>query len=70
MSMRATLRMRRDCNFNGVTLETEETSVTDVTTYQSPAGLSSADEELIRELTERARAGGLRLTGDGGCWAA
>jgi hypothetical protein len=28
--------------------------------------LSPADEQLLRELTERARADGLRLTGDGG----
>jgi putative transposase len=31
-----------------------------------PAGLSAADEQLLRELTERARAGGLKLTGEGG----
>jgi transposase-like protein len=29
-------------------------------------GLSAADERLLRELTERARAGGLKLTGEGG----
>jgi putative transposase len=42
--------------------------VTDVTTSQDrePAGLSAADEQVRRELTERARAGGLRLTGEGG----
>jgi putative transposase len=58
----------RDCNFNGVTPETEETPVTDVTSSQSqePAGLPAADEQLLRELTERARAGGLQLTGEGG----
>src|ERR1700761_8332537 len=28
--------------------------------------LSVADEQLLRELTERARAGGLKLTGEGG----
>ncbi len=28
--------------------------------------LSAADEQLLRELTERARAGGLKLTGEGG----
>src|SRR5262250_1813006 len=33
---------------------------------QDGAGLSAADEELLRELTERARAGGLKLTGEGG----
>jgi putative transposase len=42
--------------------------VTDVTTDQSQGGeeLSAADEQLLRELTERARTGGLRLTGEGG----
>jgi putative transposase len=42
--------------------------MTDVTTEQAqePAGLSAADEQLLRELTERARAGGLKLTGEGG----
>ena len=42
--------------------------MTDVTSSQSqePAGLSAADEQLLRELTERARAGGLQLTGEGG----
>jgi putative transposase len=46
----------------------EETPVTDVTTIeaQEPTGLSAADEQLLRELTERARAGGLKLTGEGG----
>jgi putative transposase len=46
----------------------EETPVTDVTKSQDreqPA-LSAADEQLLRELTERAREGGLRLTGEGG----
>src|SRR3974377_1287266 len=28
--------------------------------------LSAADEQLLRELTERARAGGLKLNGEGG----
>jgi putative transposase len=42
--------------------------VTDVTTDQGPGGveLSAADEQLLRGLTERARAGGLKLTGEGG----
>jgi hypothetical protein len=58
----------RDCNFNGVTPEVEETPVTDVTDGrgQEPAELSAADEQLLQELTERARAGGLKLTGEGG----
>src|SRR5215470_14219336 len=46
----------------------KETPVTDVTTRQSldPAELPPADEQVLRELTERARAGGLKLTGEGG----
>jgi putative transposase len=42
--------------------------VTDVTTGQDQdnVALSAADEQLLRELTERARTGGLRLTGEGG----
>jgi transposase-like protein len=42
--------------------------MTDVTTAgeDSEAGLSAADEQLLKELTERARAGGLKLTGEGG----
>jgi putative transposase len=42
--------------------------MTDVTADEAggPAGLSAADEQLLRELTERARAGGLKLTGEGG----
>src|ERR1700748_2838145 len=42
--------------------------MTDVTTDrgQDEADLSAADEQVLRELTERARAGGLKLTGEGG----
>ena len=42
--------------------------MTDVTTSQGqePAELSAADEQVLRELTGRARAGGLQLTGEGG----
>jgi len=44
--------------------------VTDVTTSQEqgrePVELPAADEQVLRELTERARAGGLKLTGEGG----
>jgi len=42
--------------------------VTDVTENrgQAEAGLSAADEQVLRQLTERARTGGLRLTGEGG----
>src|SRR6201984_2694845 len=42
--------------------------MTDVTTDQvrDEVELSAADERLRRELTERARTGGLKLTGEGG----
>ena len=42
--------------------------MTDVTNRQDQDGaeLSAADEQLLRELTDRARAGGLQLTGQGG----
>ena len=42
--------------------------MTDVTTSrgQEPVELSAADEQLLRELTERAHAGGLQPTGEGG----
>jgi putative transposase len=42
--------------------------VTDVTAGQGQDGAerSAADEQLLRELTERARTGGLKLTGEGG----
>jgi putative transposase len=42
--------------------------VTDVTTSpgQDSGELPAADEQLLRELTERARSGGLKLTGEGG----
>ena len=42
--------------------------MTDVTSghdHDEPV-LSAADEQLLRELTERARTGGLKLTGEGG----
>ncbi|MGO9295315.1 MAG: transposase, partial [Streptosporangiaceae bacterium] len=42
--------------------------MTDVMASQDQDGpeLSAADEQLLAELTERARAGGLKLTGEGG----
>ena len=42
--------------------------MTDVMTGQGQDGaeFSAADEQVLRELTERARVGGLRLTGEGG----
>jgi hypothetical protein len=33
---------------------------------QEPAELSAAEERLLHELAERARTGGLQLTGEGG----
>src|SRR5260370_12514262 len=58
----------RDCNFNGATPETEEISVSDVTTSQDQDGseLSVADDQLLRDLTAQARAGVLKLTGERG----
>jgi putative transposase len=49
-------------------LRRKETLVTDVTGDRDRAGaeLSAADEQVLRELTERARTGGLKLTGEGG----
>ena len=42
--------------------------MTDVAESRDQAGaeLSAADEQVLRELTERARSGGLKLTGEGG----
>ena len=44
--------------------------MTDVTQNQNQdraeTELSAADEQVLRELTERARTGGLKLTGEGG----
>ena len=42
--------------------------MTDVMAGQGQDGpeLSAADEQVLRELTERARTGGLKLTGEGG----
>jgi transposase-like protein len=40
--------------------------VTDVTNGRKPGELSAADEQLVRELTERAQAQGVQLTGEGG----
>ena len=42
--------------------------MTDVTEDRDQDGveLSAADEQLVPELTERARTGGLKLTGEGG----
>src|SRR5215470_6945184 len=57
----------RHCYFNGVTPERRH-QVTDVTISEARQAveLSPADEQLLRELTERARTGGLKLTGEGG----
>jgi hypothetical protein len=61
-----------DCNLNGVTPETEETLVTVVmmeAVTGSVQGLDGVDEQLVRQLAERARAEGLKLTGEGGLLA-
>ena len=53
----------------GVTPEVEETPVTDVVDVSSAAdgpAVDAVDEQLLRQLSDRARAEGLRLTGEGG----
>jgi putative transposase len=40
--------------------------VTETTDRQESVTTAAADEELIRQLTERAQAEGLQLTGEGG----
>ncbi len=57
-----------DCNLNSVIPDNKETLGTDVTNAQDQDGaeLPAADEPLLRELTERARTGGMQLTGEGG----
>src|SRR5918998_1698265 len=56
----------RDCNLNGVTPETGGTSVTVVTMDVSAEPAEVSDEQLVRQLVDRARAEGLKLTGEGG----
>jgi hypothetical protein len=51
-----------DCTNIGVAPEDKETPVTDVTA----AAVDAVDEELVRQLTERARAEGLQVAGEGG----
>jgi len=47
----------------------EETPVTDVKSQdQEQPELSAADEQVLRELAERARTGGLRPPARAGCW--
>jgi hypothetical protein len=55
-----------DCNLNGVTPETGGAPVTVVTMDVSVEPAESSDEQLVRELVARARAEGLKLTGEGG----
>jgi putative transposase len=55
----------RDCKINGVTPEVEETSVTIVAMDVSAEPAGDFDELLVRQLVERARAEGLKLTGEG-----
>jgi putative transposase len=59
------VRPIRDCKNNGVTPEAKETPVTDVKPMMSAVD-DAVDEQLVRQLTERARAEGLQLTGEGG----
>jgi hypothetical protein len=56
----------RDCNLNGVIPETGEAPVTAVTMDVSAESLEAVDEQLVRRLVDRARAEGLKLTGEGG----
>src|SRR5947208_2547862 len=56
----------RDCNLNGVTSETGEALVTAVTMDVSAEPADGVDEQLVRQLVDRARAEGLKLTGQGG----
>lgn len=68
-AIRATIgRIRGDCNLNGVTLETGETPVTVVAVDVSAEPVEASDEQLVRQLVDRARAEGLKLTGEGVCW--
>src|SRR5205085_12421135 len=57
---------QRDCNLNGVTSETGEAPVTAVTMDVSAEPADGVDDQLVRQLVDRARAEGLKLTGEGG----
>lgn len=59
-------RGTRDCKINGVTPETGEAPVTAVTMDVSAESGDGLDEQLVRQLAARARAEGLKLTGEGG----
>jgi len=59
----------RDCKINGVTPETEEAPVTVVAMDVSAGPVGGVDEALVRQLAARARAEGLKLTGEGGLLA-
>ena len=58
-----------DCTINGVTLETGEAPVTVVTMDVSAEPGDGLDEQLVRRVAARARAEGLKLTGEGGLLA-
>jgi putative transposase len=58
-----------DCKINGVTPEMEEAPVTVVAMDVSAEPGDGVDEALVRQLTQRARAEGLKLTGKGGLLA-
>ena len=54
-----------DCKINGVTPEKEEALVTAVTMDVSAELSDGVNEQLVRRLVDRARAEGLKLTGEG-----
>jgi hypothetical protein len=60
------IRSVRDCKINGVTPETGEAPVTVVAMDVSAESGDGLDEQLVRQLAARARAEGLKLTGEGG----
>jgi hypothetical protein len=61
--------MGGDCTINGVTPEAEGTPVTVVAMDVAAEPAGGVDEQLVRQLVDRARAEGLKLTGDGGLLA-
>jgi len=52
---RGTVALAGDCNLNGVTPETGEAPVTVVTMDVSAEPAEASDEQLVRQLVERAR---------------
>jgi len=60
------IALARDCKINGVTPETGEAPVTAVAMDVLAESGDGLDEQLVRQLAARARAEGLKLTGQGG----